>query len=407
MAIVNRVKWDGLDDTYAWKYPSVELSKLTQLIVNESQEAVLIREGKMIGPLPPGRHTLDTKNIPLLSKLFKIPTGGDAPFTAEVWFVNKTMPLDVKWGTMANIQLQDPKYNVMLPIRAFGQYGVQVVDTRKFITKLVGTLPSFDREKMISYFRGIILTNVKSFISKQIIKEKISVLEISAHLGDISKSLRDNMTEELDDFGLRLINFQVNSINTPEDDPAVIRLKDALAKKAEMDIIGFNYQQQRSFDTMEKAAGNEGSANAGLMGAGLGLGMGVGLGGPMGGAMGGMADELNTSTPKKLKDQETFECDKCGQKMPKGAKFCSGCGDPFLACQKCGTDNSENEAQCRKCGEDLPVPCPKCKMLVSGDHKFCPSCGSGLSIKNNCNKCNRKLSKNDKFCPKCGTSREK
>jgi membrane protease subunit (stomatin/prohibitin family) len=215
------------------------------------------------------------------------------------------------------------------------------------------------------------------------------------------------MAEELDDFGLRLINFQVNSINTPEDDPAVIRLKDALAKKAEMDIIGFNYQQQRSFDTMEKAAGNEGSANSGLMGAGLGLGMGVGLGGPMGGAMGGMADELNTSTPKKLKDQEAFECDKCGHKMPKGAKFCSGCGDAFLACPKCGTDNAEDETQCRKCGEDLPVPCPKCKVLVSGNHKFCPSCGSGLSIKNSCKKCNSKLSKNDKFCPKCGTSCEK
>ena len=405
MAVVNRVKWDGQDGMYAWKYPSEELSQLTQLIVNESQDAVLIREGKMIGPLSPGRHTLDTKNIPLLSKLFKVPTGGDAPFTAEVWFVNKTMPLDVKWGTLASIQLQDPKYNVMLPIRAFGQYGVQISDTRKFITKLVGTLPSFDREKMVSYFRGIILTNAKSFISKQIIKEKISVLEISAHLGDISQSLRDNMAKELDNFGLNLINFQVNSINTPEDDPAVIRLKEALAKKAEMDIIGFNYQQQRSFDTMETAAGNEGASSSGLMGAGLGLGMGVGLGSPMGNAMGGMAQELNTGDSQHTKNQETFDCDKCGQKMPKGAKFCSSCGDAFLACAKCGADNSEESTQCRKCGEDLPVPCPKCKVLVSHNHKFCPSCGFSSDVELNCTKCNNKLSKNDKFCRKCGKPR--
>lgn len=282
MAIIDVVKWDASSDDYAWKFPSQELSTWTQLIVNESQEAVLVRGGQMEGPFGPGRHTLSTDNIPIISKLINLPFGR-SPFTAEVWFANLTMPLDVKWGTSDPIQLQDPKYNVMLPIRAFGQYGVQIVNTRKFLTKLVGTTPLFNRQHLTSYFRGLILTRAKDCIARTIVREKVSVLEIAAHLNTISKTLEQEMAEGLEEFGLRIVSFFVNSITTPEDDTAVMTLKAALAKRAEMDILGYTYQQERSFDTMERAAGNEGSLVSPLMGAGIGLGMGAAIGGPLGG----------------------------------------------------------------------------------------------------------------------------
>jgi len=282
VAIIDVVKWDASSDDYAWKFPSQELSTWTQLIVNESQEAVLVRGGQMEGPFGPGRHTLSTDNIPIISKLINLPFGR-SPFTAEVWFANLTMPLDVKWGTSDPIQLQDPKYNVMLPIRAFGQYGVQIVNTRKFLTKLVGTTPLFNRQHLTSYFRGLILTRAKDCIARTIVREKVSVLEIAAHLNTISKTLEQEMAEGLEEFGLRIVSFFVNSITTPEDDTAVMTLKAALAKRAEMDILGYTYQQERSFDTMERAAGNEGSLVSPLMGAGIGLGMGAAIGGPLGG----------------------------------------------------------------------------------------------------------------------------
>ena len=227
MAIIDVVNWSAPDDVYAWKYPSDELSTWTQLIVAESQEAILLKEGTMIGPFRAGRHTLDTGNYPLLSTLFKIPTGGKSPFTAAVWFVNRTMPLDVRWGTSDPIQLQDPRYNIMLPVRAYGQYGVQVSDTRKFLLKLVGTMRAFDRAYLVSYFRGIILTKVKDTIAKVITNQKISVLEISAHLSEISDALQQMIEPELDDFGFQLIRFTVNSISVPENDSAVAQLKDA------------------------------------------------------------------------------------------------------------------------------------------------------------------------------------
>jgi membrane protease subunit (stomatin/prohibitin family) len=446
MAVIDLVKWDhsnrATDQVYAWRYPFEELSTWTQLIVSESQEAVLLKEGQMIGPFTAGRHTLDTKNIPLIGELFKIPFGSRTPFTAEVWFVNRAMPLDVKWGTTTPIQLRDPEYKVMLPVRAFGQYGVQIDDTRKFLTKLVGTMPSFDRNQLISYFRGILLQRIKSSVAKKIVSEKISMLEIAAHMNEIANSLEQDLSPELDAFGVKLINFSINSINTPEDDPAVIRLKESLAERADMDIKGYSYQQMRSFDTMETAAGNEGAANSGIMGAGMGLGMGFGLGGAMGGAMGQMAQNLGamnmgfvtqqplTNCPKCQspvtpgvrfcgacgndmqsrgeasvggKIEAASPCDKCGEPLSKGAKFCPKCGDAVFACPSCGADNSEDAKKCCRCGAAMPVTCPSCQASVSGNMKFCPECGGKINFVANCAKCGNELPPQAKFCGDCGT----
>ena len=132
MAIVDVIKWNGAPETLAWKYPSEELGTWTQMIVAESQEAFLFKGGQPVGPFTAGRHTLDTANYPILGQILKIATGGRSPFTAEVWYVNKVISLDVKWGTPNAIQALDPQYRIMLPVRAYGQLGLQVVDSGKF-----------------------------------------------------------------------------------------------------------------------------------------------------------------------------------------------------------------------------------------------------------------------------------
>jgi membrane protease subunit (stomatin/prohibitin family) len=131
MAIVEVVKYDGTPDVFAWKYPNCELGTWTQLIVNESQEAILLKGGKVCDVFRAGRHTLSTDNLPILSKVVNLPFGGRSPFSAEVWFINRAFSLDVKWGTPTPIQLQDPKYKVFIPVRAFGQFGVQIQDAQK------------------------------------------------------------------------------------------------------------------------------------------------------------------------------------------------------------------------------------------------------------------------------------
>ena len=377
MAIVEVVKYNGGPDVFAWKYPNEELGTWTQLIVNESQEAVLFKGGQALDVFAAGRHTLETANIPLLNKLVNLPFGGRSPFAAEVWYVNKAYSLDIKWGTPTPIQLQDPKYKVFVPLRSFGQFGIQIGDSKKFLTKIVGTLPAFDKDNIVKYFRGLYLTKAKDAISSYLVKKEVSVLEINAYLDELSEHLRERMVPTLDEYGINLVNFYVNDINVPEDDLAIIKLKEALAKRAEMDIVGYSYEQERSFDTLEGAATNPGSGQAGMMGVGIGAGMGFGIGGALGSQVGDIAKGVTTKNTKK--------CPECGDELDVSKRFCASCGF-----------DTEKVSQ-----QATPAPCPKCGAAIEKEgSKFCPECGDSLLKK--CFACNATLSGDPKFCPECG-----
>lgn len=433
MAIVKVVKYNGNPYVFAWKYPNEELGTWTQLIVNESQEAILFKGGKALDVFQSGRHTLETANIPILNKIINIPFGGRSPFTAEVWYINKVSSLDIKWGTASPIQLQDPKYSVFIPVRAFGQFGIRIENSKQFLVKLVGTLPIFDKTSVVKYFRGLYLTKVKDAISSYLVHKQISIMEINAYIEELSSYLQEKMEPVLEEYGIKLINFYVNDISVPEDDSAVKKLKDALAKKAEMNIIGYNYQQERSFDTLEGAAKNNGSS-ANLMGAGMGLGMGVTMGGAVGNQFGGISKNINTSaedtktcpscgaimpkskrfcsecgcdtTKEKGKEKDGLvTCSKCGAKYKNTMKFCPECGDKYNPCPKCGADLPEGATCCTDCGYEMPTPCPHCGASLPGKSvKFCPECGKSL-IKT-CPSCNNPITGSPKFCPECGTKLE-
>lgn len=147
--------------------------------MNESQEAVLFKGGKVCDVFGAGRHTLSTANIPILNQIVNLPFGRRSPFTAEVWYINKAFCMDVKWGTTSPIQLQDPKYKIFVPVRAFGQFGVQICDAKRFLTKLVGTLPAFDKVAVTKFFRGLYLTKSKDVISSYLVHKDVSILEIN------------------------------------------------------------------------------------------------------------------------------------------------------------------------------------------------------------------------------------
>ena len=378
MKLIDVVKWDGGPNVFAYRFPETELNTKAQLIVTESQEAVLLKEGQFYGPYGPGRHVLNTKNVPFLTPaMTAIFTGGRSPFTAEVWFVQKAIPLDLKWGTVTPIQIEDPRYHIMLPIRAFGQYGLQVVNAKKFLAKLTGRVAYFTTDILTSYFRGIIVTQVKDCIASCLNEKNISVLQISNLMVEISGNLEEKISVVMEEYGLRTMSFTVSSINTDDNDPAVKQLKSALAKKAEMNIIGYTYQQERSFDTMEAAAGNPGGGA--VMNAGIGLGLGVAAGVPMGNAMTGIVQNLNTATVKK--------CPKCGAEVKEDAKFCPGCGNPM----------TPPEAP-------AAAKCPKCGAACQNNIKFCPECGA--KIRPNCRNCGVELNGNTKFCPECGAKQE-
>ena len=431
MAIVEVIKYNGTPDLLAWKYPSEELGTWTQLIVNESQETILFKGGKALDIFESGRHTLETANIPLLNKIVNLPFGGRSPFTAEVWYINKLFSLDVKWGTATPIQIQDPKYQIFCPVRANGTFGIQIEDSKKFLVKLVGTMPAFSRQELVKYFRGLYITKVKDAISSYVVHKQISILEINAYIDELSTYMREKIEPVMAEYGIKLVNFYVNDISVPEDDPAVEKLKNALAKKAEMNIIGYSYQQERSFDTLEGAAMNPGSNSAPLMGAGMGLGMGVGLGGAVGNAFGNVAQSFSTKETKECpkchaqidasqrfcgacgyditKDSEKIDekqkktvikCFCCGAVLNGKSKFCPECGKKYNPCPECGADLEEGAKNCTVCGYEFPHQCPKCGVNIPKNAKFCPECGE-LLVKC-CPKCNVVIEENSKFCPECG-----
>jgi membrane protease subunit (stomatin/prohibitin family) len=369
MALIDVVEWKNKPGEVLYRFPEGAISLGAQLIVMENQEAIFFREGRALDSFGPGKHTLKTGNIPILEKLINIPFGGKTPFPAEVYYVNKTEIPNLKWGTKVPIDLQDPIYNIAVPIRAFGNFSIKIKDTKSFLTMAIGTWQAYTTEAIETTIRDqVILPKLSDLITELMEKEKITILKLAPFYDEIGSFGKAKILDDFASYGLELVRFAVESINVPQEDESVKRLKKALADKAEIGIMGQDdYKMKRTFDTMEKAAGSDGMAG-GMMGAGMGVGMGQQMAGMMGAAMGGA-----TGQGAKV------ACPHCNAQNAAGAKFCAACGKEIVA----------------------GMACPKCKAKIPAGSKFCPECGANLEG-GACVKCGAKLQAGAKFCPECG-----
>ena len=293
MALIDVVKREMTDNELCKKFPSNDLRLGSQLVVYPSQIAFFVKGGMIYDEFETGTYTLKASNIPLLNKVINLPFGGNSPFQAEVWFVNLITKLDMKWGTNASIQLEDPKYNIIVPVRAFGQYGVKVTNPKIFLKTLIGNMSDFSAEKVDRYFKGKMLSLLNALIAKKVASDGISILEINTHLVEMSEYCNTEINVSFEKYGLELVDFSIVSINFPENDPSFVKLKAAKDLAARLKIAGRDvYQMERSFDVLETAAGNEGTMGQMVgMGAGLGVGMGVGSG------MSSMASQMINTNP--------------------------------------------------------------------------------------------------------------
>ena len=278
MALIDIVQFHGNDREFVWKFPSENLRLGTQLVVKPAQVAFFVYRGRICDGVKEGTITLSSGNIPLLTTLISLPFGGDSPFQAEVWFVNLISKLDNKWGTIRPIQLEDPKYGLVVAVRAFGQFGFRIAEPRKFLEGIVGTAKVFTAEQIGEYFKGVVLQAVNVSLGRAFVKEKISVLEAAVHLDALAKHCAEAIQTELAKFGVGLVNFFFHSINIPDEDASYQRLKVIKEKAAELNVLGRDiYQYDRSMEVLKTAAANEGGG-AGLMQAGVGLAVGAGIG---------------------------------------------------------------------------------------------------------------------------------
>ena len=282
MAIIDVVKYTpNDDDLFIWKFPSEDLRLGTQVVVNEGQEAIFFKSGVALDIFTAGTYTLNTGNLPLLNKLINLPFGGDSPFTAEIWFINKTVKRDIKWGTASPIPLRDPLIGLPVSVRCFGKWGVRIDDSRSFVTQITGAKISTDSANIRDYFNGELIQKLSSSVASAVVKDKISIMDISAYLNELSSYTKSNIAEELSKYGIEVVNFNIESINLSEED--MRNYQDKFNTSAEVLAARANdvdYGMVKSFDVLKAAAENPsaGSGIGAMLGAGIGLGAGLPLG---------------------------------------------------------------------------------------------------------------------------------
>ena len=376
MELFDVIKYEGDNDTVIWKYEKEDFNIGSQLIVHESQEAIFFLNGQALDVFGPGKYTLKTENLPILSKFINIPTGGVSQFHCEVYFVNMVEHLAIKWGTDSKIQYMEPSYNFPIYIGANGEMSISMNNSKKLLVKLVGTEKNLSKERLVSYFKSFLMIRLKPYLSKYIRENKINIFEIDEKLETISNDVKDSLISDFDEYGISLKQFFITSIVKPDGDEQYERFKDlhfrqyadiaeaelqqkvgiinqeteskktvieakGIAEKRKTE--GYTYQEERGYDVAEKMAENEGAGN--FSSAGIGMGIMASVGNTMNNTFGNAMNNVNANN-------ENY-CDNCGAKLEPNQKFCDNCGKEVNK-------------------EDI---CPYCSYKFKKASKYCPNCG--------------------------------
>ena len=454
--IAEVIKYEGDNSTFIWKHPSEDFNSLTQLIVHESQEAVFFMNGEALDLFGPGRHTLETQNIPKLGRLLNRTTNGDTTFHCEVYFINKTVQMGIKWGTDSKVRFLEPTYGVPLEIGASGELNLMVSDARKLLIKLVGTMNGIaweDRsggftKSLSASFRPLISTAVKSNLSSVIKNNNINILEIDENLGTLSEVLKKSMIPGFEEYGLTIPELYVTTIVLPENDPNFRRIRDLHAislqqrmVEAETTIKTARAEAEAAVTVAERQAVLErettateqrrreaerelidaqmeaqrmkitGFAEAEVMRAkgytekdvlhaevqkayaeGIGN-MNITGGGSVAGDMIGLGVGMTAAGMVAPQMGEMFK----GFGMERPVEN--------ITCPNCNKEVPKVSKFCLECGTKIEiiaeneVICPVCGKKTT-KAKFCMECGASLVVK--CEKCGAEVPNGAKFCLQCG-----
>jgi membrane protease subunit (stomatin/prohibitin family) len=304
MALINVLKYEAPDDSaFVWKHPSDQIKIGSQLVVNEGQQAIFVKGGQALDCFDPGTHTLLTGNIPLIDKLINLPFGGDTPFSAEVWFVNTTVKRDLKWGTPNPIPLLDPSIGFPVSARAFGKWGARIIDGRSFVSQIVGSQSGASAEKVHDYFIGQVVQSLVKVLGGAVARGEASILQIAALVSDLSDLASSEISQEFQSFGVDLVNFNIESINIPDDEMKKIQevfAKAMEARELSKVDVGGAFAQIKTFEVLNNAASNPSDGTVGAM---LGAGIGLGAGLPLGGQMSQKLDISGSTQPQDATEQ--------------------------------------------------------------------------------------------------------
>jgi len=329
--ILQIIKYEGDNSTFVWKSPIEDFNTGSQLIVHESQEALFFMNGQALDLFGSGRHVLETQNIPLVRKFLNKPTGDQTPFHCEVYFINKTEQMSIKWGTDSQVQYMEPMYKFPLKIGASGEMSLRVEDSRKLLVKIVGTESWLGQAALVQMFRSFLMARIKPYLAQTMQNSEFGIFEVDSHMGELSSVLHKQLIPDFMDYGISLERFFVTTIVKPDGDKAYEKFRDIHIRQysdiaeaqlrqkvgiidqqtsAQRMVIesqgiatkrsqeGYTYQQERGFDVAGDVARNEGIGN--FTNTGIGLGMMGGMAGGMGAVVAGITtDALSPVAPQQ------------------------------------------------------------------------------------------------------------
>ena len=449
------IKYEGDNSTFIWKHPAEDFDAMTQLIVHESQEAVFFMNGEALDLFGPGRHTLETQNIPQIGKFLKLTNHKDGtPFHCEVYFINKAVHMGLKWGTDSRIRFIDPESGIPLDIGASGEANLAVSDSRKLLVKLVGTTYGLNNNDILKgngtnnyqqtisgFFRAPLVNEVKTYLATVIKEKNINILEIDERTNEISEELRRRISPKFEEYGLYIPNFYVTNVSLPEDDKNFQKLRQFRAaylatKEAEIQAKIIEAQRQRVLQEQQteilqkehelrmrqleeekkkraaqaeaEAARLKGFAEASVMQA-----QGIAKGEAM---------KAQGYTQKDVLETEAQKAWAQGMgNIGSGDTVINGSGG---GTGNLGTDVVSMMAQMKMAGymfdkmdgifpgsekkESAPAQsgkiCPECGATVPERAKFCLECGHSFApVPKKCPSCGAEVPENSKFCLECGT----